>query len=129
MSTTSLADLDMLFAFEDVATANKWPTARNETDTGYVDPTTQARWEGFELAHGPHGVRPEGQQLYAEIKKSSKYAHQATWAKSQGQYPFPVRVVDDNGGLYCVAGGPGSAYRLADVNLYVIEGGKKVRVR
>ena len=129
MSTTPLADLDMLFAFEDVATANKWPTTRNEGDTGYVDPVTQARWEGFELAHGPHGVRPEGQQLYAEIKKSSKYAHQATWAKSQGPYPFPVRVVDDSPGLYCVAGGPGGAYRLADVNLYVIEDGKKVRVR
>ncbi|MEW5715071.1 hypothetical protein AB1462_22265 [Pseudomonas sp. SB113] len=129
MSTQLLADLNMLFAFEDVATANNWPTARNEADTGYVDPVTQARWEGFELAHGPHGVRPEGQQLYAEIKKSSKYAHQATWAKSQGPYPFPVRVVDDRGGLYCVAGGPGGAYRLADVNLYVIEDGKKVRVR
>lgn len=129
MSTTPLADLDMLFAFEDVATTNKWPTTRNEGDTGYVDPITQARWEGFELAHGPHGVRPEGQQLYAEIKKSSKYAHQATWARNQGQYPFPVRVVDDHGGLYCVAGGPGGQYRLTDVNLYVIEGGKKVRVR
>jgi len=129
MSTQLLADLNMLFAFEDVATANNWPTARNEADTGYVDPVTQARWEGFELAHGPHGVRPEGQQLYAEIKKSSKYAHQATWAKSQGPYPFPVRVGYDGGDLYCVAGGPGGAYRLADVNLYVIEDGKKVRVR
>ncbi|WP_454838683.1 hypothetical protein [Pseudomonas hormoni] len=129
MSTQPLADLNMLFAFEDVATANNWPTARNEGDTGYVDPITQARWEGFELAHGPQGVRPEGQQLYAEIKKSSKYAHQATWARNQGQYPFPVRVVDDHGGLYCVAGGPGGQYRLTDVNLYVIEGGKKVRVR
>ncbi|WP_218168464.1 hypothetical protein [Pseudomonas reactans] len=129
MTTQALADLDMLFAFEDVATANKWSTARNEADTGYIDPITQARWEGFELAHGPHGVRPTGQQLYAEIKKSSKYAHQANLARSRGEYPFPVRVVDDRGGLYCVAGGPGGQYRLTDVNLYVIEGGKKVRVR
>lgn len=129
MSTAQLADLNMLFAFEDVATAKNWPTARNDADTGYVDPITQARWEGFELAHGPHGVQPAGQQLYAEIKKSSKYAHQVSWAKSQGEYPFPVRVMNDRGGEYCVAGGPGGQYRLSDVNLYVIQDGKKLRIR
>lgn len=130
MSTQLLADLNMLFAFEDVATANKWPTTRNEADTGYVDPITQARWEGFELAHGPHGVRPEGQQLFAEIKKSSKYASQAELCRTNGYgYPFKVRILHDGGGDYCVKGGVGGQYRLADVNLYVIEDGKKVRVR
>lgn len=32
------------------------------------------------------------QQLYAEIKRSSKYAHQAHWAKSQGESPFKVHI-------------------------------------
>jgi hypothetical protein len=127
MTTKHFADLELLFAFEDMATAKKWPTERNDQDTGYADAITQARWEGFELAHGPHGVRPPGQQLYAEIKKSSKYAHQASWAKSQGEYPFRVRVCGGDD-IYCVIGGPGGQYRLADVNLYVTESGKKRRL-
>ncbi|AUF99779.1 hypothetical protein CXQ81_03955 [Pseudomonas sp. 09C 129] len=128
MNTPALNDLSMVLAFEDLADINSWPTARNEAGTGYVDPITQARWEGFELAHGPHGVQSAGQQLYAEIKKSSKYAHQASLAKSQGEYPFQVRVLNDHGGEYCVAGGPGSQYRLRDVNLYVISDGRKIRI-
>lgn len=128
MNTRALTDLNMVFAFEDLAAINSWPTARNEADTSYVDPITQARWEGFELAHGPHGVQPAGQQLYAEIKKSSKYAHQASLARSRGEYPFQVRVQNDHGGEYCVAGGPGGQYRLRDVNLYVISDGRKLRI-
>lgn len=127
MNTRTLTDLNMVFAFEDLATTKGWPAARNDADTEYADPLTQARWEGFELAHGPHGVQPVGQQLFAEIKKTSKYAHQATWAKNQGEYPFPVRVVvtpDE----YCVSGGPGGQYRLSDLNLYVMNDGKKRRL-
>lgn len=68
------------------------------------------------------------QQLYAEIKKSSKYAHQASWQKERGPYPFPVRVIAD--GDYVVKGGIGGQYRLVDVNLYVIdEHGRKVRIK
>lgn len=95
----------------------------------YTDPRTFDAARGYLAAHNEIRTRPQGQQLFAEIKKSSKYAHQAEWAKSQGQYPFPVQVVDDHGGMYCVVGGPGGQYRLADVNLYVIENGKKLRVR
>lgn len=70
------------------------------------------------------------QQLYAEIKKSSKYASQAELCRTNGYgYPFKVRIVHDGGGDYCVKGGVGGQYRLADVNLYVIEDGKKIRVR
>lgn len=69
------------------------------------------------------------QQLYAEIKKSSKYAHQADMCKERGfGYPFPVNISHDAGG-YQVKGGIGGQYRLADVNLYVIEDGKKIRIR
>lgn len=78
----------------------------------------------------PQPVSPGGQQLYAEIKKSSKYASQADWAKREGwPYPFPVRIASDGGGEYVVKGGPGGQYRMADVNLYVIESGQKFRVR
>ncbi len=127
--TTTLSDLDLLFAFEDLAQSRDWPVQRNVEDTGYADPNTHARWEGFEAAHGPHGRRPVGQQLYAEIKKSSKYAHQAEWCRNQGYgYPFKVRIREASDG-YVVKGGVGGQYSLADVNLYVLEGGKKIRVK
>lgn len=69
------------------------------------------------------------QQLYAEIKKTSKYAHQAVQAQRQGMpYPFPVHIEDDQGG-YVVLGGYGGCYRLEDVDLFVIDGlGRKVRI-
>jgi hypothetical protein len=69
------------------------------------------------------------QQLYAEIKKSREYAHQADWCRSQGYgYPFKVRIEAAKDG-YTVKGGIGGQYRLADVNLYVLEDGAKIRVR
>lgn len=69
------------------------------------------------------------QQLYAEIKKSSKYAHQAVQAQRQGMlYPFQVCIEDDQDG-YVVVGGYGGRYRLEDVDLFVIdEQGRKVRI-
>lgn len=68
------------------------------------------------------------QQLYAKIKKSSKYVHQNKVAQENGYgLPFPVTVtgIDD---AYCVKGGPGGQYRLADLNLFVVEDGKEVRI-
>ncbi len=68
------------------------------------------------------------QQLYAKIKKSSKYFHQNKVAQENGcGLPFEVRVdvVDD---AYCVAGGPGGRYRLSDINLFVMEDGKEMRI-
>lgn len=123
----TLADLDLLFAFETLASEKGWPTERNDQDTAYTDPLTQRAWESYEAAHGQHSHH-DGQQLFAEIKKSSKYAHQATLAKSQGwPYPFPVTIKPARDG-YVVKGGYGGEYRLADVNLYVIEDGQKTRL-
>lgn len=69
------------------------------------------------------------QQLYAEIKKTSKYAHQAEACRIHGYgHPFKVSIAPDVGG-YVVKGGFGGQYRLEDVNLFVIEDGKKIRVR
>jgi hypothetical protein len=69
------------------------------------------------------------QQLYAEIKKSSRYAHQANYHKARGDYPFQVHIDSDKEG-YVVKGGVGGRYRLIDVNLYVFDDqGSKVRIR
>lgn len=72
-----------------------------------------------------------GQQLFAEIKKSSKYFHQNDCAKNEparwGGFPFKV-FIDPRCGDYCVQGGPGGQYRLDDVNIFVVEGGRELRV-
>ncbi len=69
------------------------------------------------------------QQLYAEIKKSSKYAHQTQMNIDMGYgHPFKVSIRDDPFG-YRVKGGIGGQYRLEDVNLYVIDNDKKIRIR
>tara|TARA_Y100001001_G_scaffold27328_1_gene22871 strand:+ start:1832 stop:2044 length:213 start_codon:yes stop_codon:yes gene_type:complete len=68
-------------------------------------------------------------QIYAAIKKSSKYAHQAQMCIDRGYgHPFKVTFVDDPQG-YNVLGGVGGRYRLTDVNLYVIADGRKIRIR
>lgn len=70
-------------------------------------------------------------KLFAEIKKSSKYHHQAQWAKDNpmwGGYPFPVTIAPDPCG-YVVQGGPGGQYRLADVTLYAeVSGGAFLKI-
>lgn len=72
-----------------------------------------------------------GQQLYAKIKRSSKYYYQNDWAKkdpaSWGGFPFKVTVVAAYPD-YQVQGGPGGQYRLSDVNLFVIEDGHELRI-
>lgn len=70
------------------------------------------------------GTRRGAQQLYARIKKSSKY-----FGQTKPGVLFPVfldaRIRDD----YKVQGGPGGQYRLADVNLFVVsEGGDELRI-
>lgn len=55
-----------------------------------------------------------GTLLWAEIRRSSKYAGQA----DEGE-KFPVFIGPDGPrGQYVVKGGPGGQYRLADVLLY-----------
>lgn len=66
----------------------------------------------------------KGQQLYAKIKRSSKYADQAGRNEI-----FPVHIVAEYGwGAYVVQGGPGGQYRLCDVNLFVIANGHQLRI-
>ncbi len=69
------------------------------------------------------------QQLYAKIKRSSKYHHQNEHAKSSGHgLPFKVHVLPHPSD-YCVQGGPGGQYRLSDVNLFIKdENGKEMRI-
>ncbi|MEX6717518.1 hypothetical protein AB2C92_07285 [Pseudomonas aeruginosa] len=69
-------------------------------------------------------------QLFAEIRKTSKYAHQADMCRSRPcGYPFRVTIsADEADDGFIVKGGVGGRYRLEDVRLYMIERGKKVRV-
>lgn len=64
-------------------------------------------------------------QLYARIKRSSRYYEQNAWAD---QLPFPVEINPDDlrpvskcnvHDDYCVKGGPGGQYQLRDVNLFM----------
>jgi hypothetical protein len=57
-----------------------------------------------------------GQQIYAKIKRSSKYFGQT------GEDDLFQVYVEAHKGEYVVSGGPGGQYRLADVNLYVVGG-------
>lgn len=100
------------------------------TDGGFTYSNTRTFdvWRGYFAAHGVHGQRAAGQQLYAEIKKSSRYACQAEFCRNSPYgYPFKVRIVGDLLG-YVVKGGIGGQYRITDVNIYVIEDGKKIRL-
>ena len=56
-------------------------------------------------------------QLYARIKRSSKYYY----SQHNPEQPlFPVSLSSiKTAGDYCVHGGPGSQYRKSDVALYV----------
>jgi hypothetical protein len=72
------------------------------------------------------GEKPMSQQLYAKIKKSSKYYNQNNWAKENGEFPFPVEIHGHALG-YCVHGN-GNQYRLRDVSLFVIEDGTEIKL-
>ncbi|MEA2115077.1 MAG: hypothetical protein U9P36_06810 [Thermodesulfobacteriota bacterium] len=70
------------------------------------------------------------QQLYAKIKKSSKYFHQNEMARKNGEFPFAVEISNfDDPDLYFVQGGPGGQYRLTDVNLFVKNGSNEIRIK
>ncbi len=68
------------------------------------------------------------QQLYAKIKKSSKYSGQESYAIRDGVYPFPVEIVN-GADRYIVKGGPGGQYRLKDVSLFVLANDKHIRIK
>jgi len=68
-------------------------------------------------------------QLFAEIKDSSKYAHQVDWCRNGPcGYPFRVRIEADSLDDFIVKGGIGGRYRLSDLDLFVINDGIKIRV-
>lgn len=63
------------------------------------------------------------QQIYAKIKRSSKY-----YGQTDANELFPVFIMP-YAGDYSVQGGPGGQYRLCDVNLFIIsEDGKSLRI-
>lgn len=64
-----------------------------------------------------------GQQLYAKIKRSSKY-----FGQGEKGALFEVFVEAGNPESYLVQGGPGGQYRLADVNLYIVDQGRELRI-
>lgn len=88
----------------------------------YLNLEARAAWLGFEAAHGPAGSKGAGQQLFARIKKSSDYAHQTDKL-------FPVVVGKPPYDDYAVRGGPGGVYRLSDVDFYIIDDGKQIRLK
>ena len=65
----------------------------------------------------------QGQQLFAKIKRSSKYFGQT----SKGEL-FEVFVEAGHPDAYVVQGGPGGQYRLSDVTLFVVDGGRELRI-
>lgn len=67
------------------------------------------------------------QQLFAEIRKDSKYAYQIRH-QAPIEYPFPVSIEPEEEG-YVVKGGWGGQYRLTDVHLVVLhQDGSKTRI-
>jgi len=75
----------------------------------------------------------QSHQLYAKIKRSSKYYGQNSYAKQYSEFPFPVQIepmwMRDKIDGGCVRGGPGGNYRLSDVNLFIKENGKEFRIK
>lgn len=120
MTEQTIDQLNLQLAFADWARPRGYEMASDEAGN-YINLETRNAWLGYEAAHGPDGVRPSGQQLYAKIKKSSEYAHQSDKL-------FPVRVTNAPHNDYVVQGGPGGVYRLRDVSFYVIEGSKQYRL-
>lgn len=118
---STLATLNLQLGFQEWAVGRGYDVTTG-ADGLPANLETRAAWLGYEAAHGPAGCGPAGQQLYAKIKKTSEYAHQADGL-------FPVRVGSPPYGNYAVHGGPGGVYPLGDVELYIIEDGKQYRLK
>lgn len=113
--------LNLLLGFQEWAEPRGYDLNQASDESGFLNIETRNAWLGYEAAHGPAGCGPNGQQLYAHLKKSSEYAHQT-------EKLFMVRVGKAPYDDYVVHGGPGGVYRLRDVNFYVIEDGKQYRL-
>jgi hypothetical protein len=89
-----------------------------------VDMTTQEGRDKVERYERDKAVRVRsGQQLYAKIKRSSKY-----YGQGERGALFEVFVEAGHAEAYVVQGGPGGQYRLSDVNLFVVEDGREMRI-
>ncbi len=90
----------------------------------FKHPVMQLAFDAFKAGRNP---TPEP-QLFAKIREDSKYHHQIAWCISNGiGHPFPVRFrasLDH----YVLEGGAGGAYRLADVDLFVLHEEQLYRV-
>ena len=82
----------------------------------------RAKVEAYEAAKAEK-VK-SGQQLYAKIKRTSKYYGQG---QPGGLFPVYVEALDYAEG-YAVQGGPGGQYRLKDVNLFIVDDGREMRI-
>ncbi|MNP43647.1 hypothetical protein D3C76_1374790 [compost metagenome] len=112
--------MDMKLGFEQWATDQGFDLSTIDDLTAYCDHRTFDAWRGYFAAYTDHVAHCSGIQLFAEIKKSSKYAYQAEAAKREGHaYPFQVHIEQDVDG-YVVKGGYGGQYRLDDVALFVL---------
>ena len=84
-------------------------------------PEGRAECERYEAEKA--GKVKSGQQIHAKIKRSSKY-----YGQGERGALFKVFVEAGNPAAYLVQGGPGGQYRLSDVNLYIVEDGREVRI-
>lgn len=68
------------------------------------------------------------QQIFAKIKKSSKYYAQQPMSSAAKPVAFEVFLDAQTLGAYVVHGRPGQ-YRLVDVNLFVVcESGRELKI-
>lgn len=65
----------------------------------------------------------QGQQLFAKIKRTSKY-----FGQTEKGALFEVFVEVGHPEGYVVKGGPGGQYRLTDVQLFVVDGPRELRI-
>lgn len=116
-----LEQLNLQLAFQDWAEPRGYDLAMTDDGNSFLSLETRNAWLGFEAAHGPFGQLRQGQQLYALIRKSSKYAHQTDKL-------FKVRVGKPPYDNFVVHGGPGGVYALRDVYFYVLVDGKPMKL-
>lgn len=118
---SNLYTLNLQLAFANWARPRGYDMAMSEDGSQFVSLETRNAWLGFEAAHGPDGCKPRGQQLYARLRKTSKYAHQTDKL-------FEVRVGKPPYDNFVVHGGPGGVYALRDVHFYVLVDGKPIKL-
>lgn len=70
------------------------------------------------------------QQIYAKIKEDSEWygQKQACIDSAFIGWPFPVFIYPTGSRGYLVEGGIGGCYRLSDLDLFIVENGKELRI-